>query len=78
MEIISLEINKEDKLLQFEVRDYAHDDDSRCKFEIYQNERLIASFEPDKRGFLHICKNPGKVEEEVLHLIAEKLETYHF
>jgi hypothetical protein len=76
MDKFVIEIEKDSDKLNFEVVDYAHhEDDNRCKFEILKNGKLVASFEPDNRGFLHICKNCGVVDEEVLHLIADKLET---
>ena len=76
MDKFVIEIEKDSDKLNFEVVDYAHhEDDNRCKFEILKNGMLVASFEPDNRGFLHICKNCGVVDEEVLHLIADKLET---
>jgi hypothetical protein len=37
----------------------------------------VASFEPDAQDFLHICQNPGSIDEEVLHLLAEKIEGHH-
>ena len=27
--------------------------------------------------FLHICQNPGHIKEEVLHLLADKIEAHH-
>ena len=75
MSAFGIEIIKDSNKLTFEVVDYAHnEDDNRCKFEILQNGKLIASFEPDSRGYLHICKNTGEVDEETLHLIADKIE----
>lgn len=78
MDKFNIEIKKDDAVLNFEVRDFAHDDDNRCKFEIYQSGKMIASFEPDSKGFLHICKNCGEVDEATLHLIADKLEFLNF
>ncbi|MBC7913870.1 MAG: hypothetical protein H7Y07_07085 [Pyrinomonadaceae bacterium] len=76
MDRFSIEILKDSEKLTFDVLDYAQDHDhNRCTFEILQHGKIIAAFEPDNRGFLHICKNCGVVEEETLHLIADKLET---
>ena len=75
MEKFSIEVTKDSNKLHFDIIDYAHDGDSnRCKFEVLRNSKLVASFEPDSRGYLHVCKNTGEVDEEVLHLIADKLE----
>lgn len=76
MERFAIEIIKDRDKLTFEVIDYVHSDDHHhCKFEVFIKGKLVASFEPDNKGFLHICKNANEVNEEVLHLIADKLET---
>ncbi len=77
MEKFSIEILSNDGPLNFDVLDYAYGDDNRCKFEVFENHQFIASFEPDSHGMLHICKNTGKLENPVLHLIADKIESYN-
>jgi hypothetical protein len=62
---------------QFEVRDYLHHEDEQCKFEIYQDGEFVVSLEPDKYETLRVCKNTGKIDNKVVHLIVDKLETYH-
>jgi hypothetical protein len=75
MDKFSIEIEKDSALIRFEIIDYAHhEEENRCKFEVLKESKFIASFEPDSKGFLHICKNTGEVDEELLHLIADKLE----
>lgn len=74
MDRFEIEIVNDNKNISFEVLDFVHDDDNRCKFEIYREGKMVASFEPDAKGFLHICKNCGEVDEPTLHLIADKLE----
>jgi hypothetical protein len=78
MEKHVIEIEKDHTKLSFEVKDYPQHDDDRCKFEVFKDSSFIASFEPDRHGLLHICKSSGKVEEEVLHLIADKIEAFHW
>jgi hypothetical protein len=78
MEKFIIEIEQTDRKDAFEVIDYAHDDDNRCKFELFKDEVMVASFEPDKYGVLNICKNPGNIDRSTLHLIAEKIESYNF
>jgi hypothetical protein len=73
-----IEIEKDDLKLSFEVKDYAQHDEERCKFEVFKDNRFIASFEPDNHGLLNICKSSGTVDEEVLHLIADKIESFHW
>ena len=78
MDRFKIEVEKDDSQLVFEIADYAHDEHNACKFEVYQENKMIASFEPDRRGILHICKNPGNVDDEILHKIAERIESYHW
>jgi hypothetical protein len=75
MEKFSIEVIKGEEKLRFEVVDYPHSDEYKCKFEIYSDSKMVASFEPDHRGLLHICNNSGIIDEETLHLIADKIET---
>ena len=79
MDQFTIEIEKDESKLNFQIIDYAHnDDDNRCKFEVFTNGKMVASFEPDSRGFLHICKNSGEIDESILHLIADKIESLSF
>ncbi|HXI00085.1 MAG TPA: hypothetical protein VNI52_07430 [Sphingobacteriaceae bacterium] len=71
-------IKKENLTVNFEIRDYPHDDDHTCKFEVYLEDQFVASFEPDRHGHLHICKNPGKIERETLHTISDEIEKHHW
>ncbi|MDB5010682.1 MAG: hypothetical protein JWQ06_1471 [Mucilaginibacter sp.] len=61
----------------FEVRDYMHHDDKKCKYEVFKEGQFVVSFEPGAHNFLHICKNTGLIKEGLLDLVAEKLESYH-
>ncbi|MDB5156514.1 MAG: hypothetical protein JWR50_1221 [Mucilaginibacter sp.] len=72
---ISVLINNEHQ--HFEIRDYIHHDGEKCKYEIFKDGQFIGGFEPDHHKILHICKNPGIVPEDTLHLIAEQLEGYN-
>ena len=77
MDRIRIEVRKNDELINFEIIDYVHHDHDHCKFEVFKGEELVASFEPDQSGHLHICKNPGNIDNDILHEIAEKLESYN-
>ena len=74
MEKFSIEVEHASDKLSFEVFDYVHGDTNKCQFEIFQDNKFVASFQPDLHGFLHICKNPGKIKEPVLYLLADKIE----
>lgn len=77
MEKFVAEVFQDHEKVLYEIRDYAYDENNRCKFEVFLDDRLVASFEPDSKGFLHICKNPGNVDEATLHGLAEKIESYN-
>ena len=77
MDKTKLNIEQDGQLLTFEVAEYLHHEDETCKFEVFQHGTFVAGFEPDKHKYLRICKNPGILEEEILYLIADKLEGLH-
>lgn len=74
MELFKITVEKNDETLEFEVADFVHHEEEHCKYEVYQAGKMVASFEPDRHHLLHICKNPGQVDEQVLHQLAEKIE----
>ncbi|WP_299589457.1 hypothetical protein [Mucilaginibacter sp.] len=78
MEKFEISVTNDNQSYHFEVRDYMHHEGDQCKFEVFEDGKFIASFEPDGYKGLHICKNPGIVGEELLHLVAEELESYNF
>jgi hypothetical protein len=77
MEKLEISVNWNNENYHFEVRDYMHHDGENCKYEVFKDEQFIASFEPAEHKILHICKNTGILKEELLHLIAEQLESYN-
>jgi hypothetical protein len=77
MENYPITISKDKVVHHFEVGEYAHHDGDRCKFRVYENGEYVASFTPDDQDFLNICQNPGGVEEEILHLLADQIEAHH-
>ena len=74
MDKFNVEVEQDNEKLHFEIVDYVHDDTDRCQFEVFLENKFVASFQPDSYGFLHICKNPGEVNEPILHLLADKIE----
>ncbi len=77
MEKFEISVTVDNENQHFEVRDYMHHEGEKCKYEIFKDQQFIGSFEPDNHKILHICKNPGLVPENTLHLIAEQLEGYN-
>ena len=78
MENYQIAVTRSTETHQFEVGEYPHYDDGRCKYRVFENSVYVASFEPDKHHLLHICQNPGHIAEDILHLLADKIEEYHF
>jgi hypothetical protein len=76
MEKFELSVNWKKENYHFEVRDYMHHDGEQCKYEIFQNGQFIGGLEPHHK-ILQVCKNPGVVKDELLHVIAEQLEGYN-
>jgi hypothetical protein len=62
------------KTYNFDVGEYPHHDQLRCKFNVYYQGKLVASFAPDRQHLLQLCKNYGNLREPLLNLIADKIE----
>jgi hypothetical protein len=77
MENYMITISKDKEVHHFKVGEYAHHEEDKCKYRVYENDTYVASFESDMQDFLHICQNPGNVDEEVLHLLADQIEAHH-
>lgn len=60
---------------KFTVTDYPHHDSERCKYKVFEGTNLVATFEPDADRFLHLCQNPGQLENELIHQLAAEIET---
>ncbi len=77
MSSLIINIQSHNKKEVFEIKDYVHDENHRCKFEVFKEGEFVASFEPGRHGHLYVCKNTGKIDNEVLHSITAKLESYN-
>lgn len=77
MEKFEISVTVDNTNEHFEVRDYMHHEGEQCKYEIFKDGQFVGSFEPDNHKILHICKNPGVLPENTLHLIADQLEGFH-
>jgi hypothetical protein len=77
MENYPITVSKDKEIHHFEVGEHPHHSGEGCKFRVCEGGVFVASFEPDAHEFLHICQNPGGVDEEILHLLAEQIEAHH-
>lgn len=74
MENYTITIIHDKQVHHFEIGEYPHHDNERCKFRVFEAGRFVASFEPDAQDFLHICQNPAGLGEELLHQLADRIE----
>jgi hypothetical protein len=49
----------------------------RCEFEVFDGSKLVCTFEPNEDEYIHICRNQGGLDEEVVYLIADQIEQHH-
>jgi len=77
MENYPITISLDEKVHHFEVGEFVHHVEDRCKYRVFENGAYVASFKTDDHDFLHICENPANIDEEILHLLADKIEAHH-
>jgi hypothetical protein len=77
MEIFQISVTWDNQVYHLEIRDYMHHEGDKCKYEILRDGQFIGSLEPGAHKILHICKNPGLVDEGLLHEVAGQLEAYN-
>lgn len=69
-----IKISLDKDVHHFEVGEYPHHDEARCRYRVYENGALVATFEPDAQHFLHVCQNTAGLDEEILYLLADQIE----
>jgi len=74
MEEFNISILQEDVSKAYRIVDKQTD---RCEFEVYLEQTLMAVFEPDENEYIHICRNPGGLDEEVIVQIADGIEAHY-
>jgi hypothetical protein len=77
MELFEISVTYNNENHHFEVRDYMHHDGENCKYEVFRKGVFVVSFEPGPHRHLHICKNGGIEQEDLLNLIADEIEAYN-
>jgi hypothetical protein len=71
-----LTISKDKELYYFEVGEHPHHSGEGCKFRVFEDGVFVAAFEPDAHENLRICNNSGKLDEEILYLLADEIEAH--
>ena len=77
MDNFLITVTKDKEVRHFEIGEYLHSEDEKCKFRVFESGNFVASFEPDEYMFLHVCQNPGKLQNQILDLIADEIEAHH-
>jgi len=72
-----LTVSLDNEAHHFEVSEHPHHSGNGCKFRVFEAGIFVAALEPGQHDFLQICQNPGKIEQEVLHLLAEQIEAHY-
>lgn len=73
MEKFEIKVNGAEDVFYFEVHILRQE---KCAYHVYENGVLVAVFEPDEEEYLHVCDNPGGLDEEVIYEIGLKIEAY--
>jgi hypothetical protein len=74
MDNFPITITKDKEVHYFEIGEYPHHDESKCRYRAFENGELVATFEPDAQNLLHICQNPSGIDEEILYMLADQIE----
>jgi len=74
MEKFDISVSRTGELFNFQV---VNKQTETCEYEVYQGESLVAVFEPDENEYIHICRNPGGLDEEVIVQIAGRIEAHY-
>jgi len=74
MEKFNISVPGTGELFNFQVVNNGAD---KCEYEVYAADQLVAVFEPDEDEYIHICRNPGGLDEEVIVGIADRIEAHY-
>ena len=74
MEKFEISVAGTNELFNFQV---VNKGTESCEYEVYAGNQLVAVFEPDEDENIHICQNPGGLDEEVIVGIANRIEAHY-
>ena len=72
----SVTVSREKEMFLFKVAEYFDPKEQHTKFEVFLGGRQVVSFEPDRDQATWKCVNTGKLEDELIYLLLDKLEAY--
>ena len=76
MENYTVTITHNKVVHHFEIADHPHHNEQHCKYKVFENGSYVASFEPGPQYSLHVCGNPGQLDNKLINLLAEKIEAH--
>ena len=74
MEKFEISVAGTDELFNFQVVNNGAD---KCEYEVFAGDQLVAVFEPNEDEYIHICRNPGGLGEEIIVQIADRIEAHY-
>ena len=77
MSLFPIAVDYENVTYHFQVSEYPHYDELRCKFNVYYCGELVATFTPGKDHILHLCKKFGNIKDQLLDLVTDQIERLH-
>ncbi|MFD2287050.1 hypothetical protein GJU39_10405 [Pedobacter petrophilus] len=77
MEKYSIKYDADNTTYEFLVGQFPFRDGETCKYSIFYEGKMVASFEPDRNNILNICKNTGGFDEGLLGQLADEIEDRH-
>jgi len=74
MEKFEISVAGAEELFNFQVVNNGAD---KCEYEVFAGDQLVAVFEPNEDEYIHICRNPGGLDEEIIVGIADRIEAHY-
>ena len=74
MEMFKINVSRTGELFNFQV---VNNGANKCEYEVFAGNQLVAVFEPDENEYIHICRNPGGLDEEVIVQIADRIGAHY-
>ena len=74
MEQFSIDINQQGRAFYYRIIDK---ETQPCEFEVHLGADLVAVFEPDEDQYIHICRNPAGLGQEVIMQLADRIEAHY-
>ncbi|MFW0715565.1 hypothetical protein [Pedobacter sp. N23S346] len=77
MEKYNIKYDADETAYEFLVGQFPFRDGETCKYNVFYEGKMVASFEPDRNNLLNICKNDSGFDEELLSQLADEIEYRH-